>query len=75
MLIELGAAELEQPAVQHASSRGIKIEALSEHALPGYRGSAGLLVGVGGLAEGAIAHVVEVLAQTLAAVGELSVAA
>lgn len=75
MLIELPSVELERAAVQQAHSRGIKLERLSRHTLPGYRGPAGLLIGVGGLQDGAISHVVEELAQVLAAVGALAAAA
>jgi GntR family transcriptional regulator / MocR family aminotransferase len=69
MLIELRSVELEQAAFRHATARGINSEMLSEHTLPGYRGPAGLLIGVGGLADGAIQHVVEELARVLAAIG------
>jgi GntR family transcriptional regulator / MocR family aminotransferase len=75
MLIELPSVELEQAAVRQANSRGIKLETLSRHTLPGYRGPAGVLIGVGGLQDGAISHVVEELAQVLAAVGALAAAA
>jgi len=75
MLIELPSVDLEQAALRQASSRGIKVETLSRHTLPGYRGPAGLLIGVGGLADGAISHVVEELAGALAAVGALAAAA
>jgi GntR family transcriptional regulator / MocR family aminotransferase len=75
MLIELPSVELEQAAFRRASSRGIKVETLSRHTLPGYKGSAGLLVGVGGLPDGAIPYVVEDLARALAAVGALPAAA
>ena len=75
MLIELPSVELEQAAFRRASSRGIRVETLSRHTLPGYRGPAGLLVGVGGLPEGAIPHVVADLARALAAVGALPAAA
>ena len=75
MLIELPSADLEQAALRQANSRGIKVEALSRHTLPGYTGPAGLLIGVGGLADGAISHVVEELAGALAAVGALAAAA
>ena len=72
MLIELPCVELEQAAVRQANSRGIRLETLSRHTLPGYRGPAGLLIGVGALQDGAISHVVEELAQVLAAVGALT---
>jgi GntR family transcriptional regulator/MocR family aminotransferase len=75
MVIELPSVELEQAAFRQAGSRGIKVETLSRHTLPGYQGSAGLLIGMGGLADGAIPHVVEELAQALAAVGALAAAA
>jgi GntR family transcriptional regulator/MocR family aminotransferase len=75
MLIELPSVELEQAAVRQANSRGIRAETLSRHTLPGYRGPAGLLIGVGGLPDGAIPHVVEELARSLAAVGALAAAA
>lgn len=75
MVIELPSVELEQAALRQAGSRGIKVETLSRHTLPGYKGSAGLLLGMGGLPDGAISHVVEELAQTLAAVGALAAAA
>jgi GntR family transcriptional regulator/MocR family aminotransferase len=75
MLIELPSVELEQAAVRQANSRGIKLETLSRHTLPGYKGPAGLLIGVGCLQDGAISHVVQELAQVLAAVGALAAAA
>lgn len=75
MLIELPSVALEQAAVRQANARGIKVETLSRHTLPGYKGPAGLLIGVGGLPDGAIPHVVEELAQALAAVGALAAAA
>jgi hypothetical protein len=43
--------------------------------LPGYKGPAGLLIGVGALQDGAISHVVEELTQVLASVGALAAAA
>jgi GntR family transcriptional regulator/MocR family aminotransferase len=75
MLIELPSVELEQAAFRRANLRGIKVETLSRHTLPGYRGPAGLLIGVGGLPDGAIPYVVEDLALALAAVGALPAAA
>jgi GntR family transcriptional regulator/MocR family aminotransferase len=75
MLIELPSVELEQAAFRRANLRGIKVETLSRHTLPGYRGPAGLLIGVGGLPDGAIPYVVEDLARALAAVGALPAAA
>jgi GntR family transcriptional regulator/MocR family aminotransferase len=75
MLIALPSVELEQAAFRRANLRGIKVETLSRHTLPGYRGPAGLLIGVGGLPDGAIPYVVEDLARALAAVGALPAAA
>jgi DNA-binding transcriptional MocR family regulator len=75
MLIELPSVELEQAAFRRANLRGIRVETLSRHTLPGYRGPAGLLIGVGGLPDGAIPYVVEDLARALAAVGALPAAA
>lgn len=75
MLIELSSVDLEQAALRQADARGIKVETLSRHTLPGYQGPAGLLIGVGGLPDGAISHVVEELARALAAVGALAAAA
>ena len=75
MVIELPSIELERAAVRQAGSRGIRVETVSRHALPGYRGPAGLLIGMGGLPDGAISHVVEELAEALAAVGALAAAA
>src|SRR5262249_3965027 len=75
MLIELPSVDLEQAAVRRAHARGIKGETLSPHTFPGYQGPAGLLVAVRGLPDGAISHVVEELAQALAAVGALAAAA
>jgi GntR family transcriptional regulator / MocR family aminotransferase len=75
MLIELPSVEQEQAAFRRASSRGIKVETLSRHTLPGYKGPAGLLIGVGGLPDGAIPYVVADLARALAAVGALPAAA
>jgi GntR family transcriptional regulator/MocR family aminotransferase len=75
MVVELPSVELEQAAFLQAGSRGIKVETLSRHTLPGYTGSAGLLLGMGGLPDGAIPHVVEELAGLLAAAGALAAAA
>jgi hypothetical protein len=75
MLIELPSVEQEHAALLRASSRGIKVETLSRHTLPGYKGPAGLLIGVGGLPDGAIPYVVADLARALAAVGALPAAA
>ncbi|MFL5959719.1 MAG: PLP-dependent aminotransferase family protein [Gaiellaceae bacterium] len=75
MLIELPSVELEQAAFRRAELRGIRVDTVSRHAMPGYRGPAGLLIGLGGLPEGAIPHVVEGLARALAAVGALPAAA
>jgi GntR family transcriptional regulator / MocR family aminotransferase len=75
MLIELPSVDLEQAAVRRLNALGIKVETLSRHTLPGYKGPAGLLIGVGGLPDGAISHVVEELAGALAAVGAPAVAA
>ena len=75
MLIELPSVELERAAARQANARGIKIETLSRHVLPGYRGPAGLLIGMGGLPDGAIPHVIEELARALTAVGALAAAA
>ena len=75
LLLELPSVDLEQAAVRQANARGIRVETLSRHTLPGYQGPAGLLIGVGGLPNGAISHVVEELAGALAAVGAFAAAA
>jgi GntR family transcriptional regulator/MocR family aminotransferase len=75
MLIELPSIEQERAALRQADARGIKLETVSRHTLPGYKGPAGLLIGVGALQDGAISHVVEELTQVLASVGALAAAA
>jgi GntR family transcriptional regulator/MocR family aminotransferase len=75
VVIELPSVELEQAAFRQVGSRGIKVETLSRHTLPGCAGVPGLLIGMGGLPDGAISHVVEELARALAAAGALAAAA
>jgi GntR family transcriptional regulator / MocR family aminotransferase len=65
VLIELGSLELEQAAFRRAGSRGIKLEMLSQHTLPGYRGPGGLVIGLGALPDGAISHAVDELARAI----------
>jgi GntR family transcriptional regulator/MocR family aminotransferase len=67
VVVELPSAAVEAAAYEQASARGLAIDTLSQHALPGYAGPPGLLLGYGQIAEPAIPLAVDELAQTLGA--------
>ena len=62
VVLELPSPELEEPVARAAASRGVLVDTLAQHALPGYGGPAGLLLGYGAVAEPAIRLAVEVVA-------------
>jgi GntR family transcriptional regulator/MocR family aminotransferase len=63
LVLELDSYELEQAVHASAQARGIAIESISLHALPGYEGPHGLLVGYGALSEPAIGGAIRELAR------------
>lgn len=65
LVLELPAG-LEAAAHQAAAERGIALGLISEHALPGYQGPSGLLVGYGAIKEPAIPVAVRELAGAVA---------
>jgi GntR family transcriptional regulator/MocR family aminotransferase len=67
VVVELTSAAAEAAAREQARARGLAIDSLSLHALPGYAGPPGLLLGYGGIAEPAIPLAIDQLAQALAA--------
>ena len=52
----------------HAQARGVTVQSLSDHALPGYEGPGGLLIGYGGILDPALPHAIAELATAIAAV-------
>jgi hypothetical protein len=52
----------------HAQARGVTVQSLSDHALPGYMGPGGLLIGYGGILDPALPHAIAELATAIAAV-------
>jgi GntR family transcriptional regulator/MocR family aminotransferase len=66
VLLELPRGSSEESICREARSRGLLIESLSQHALPGYSGPQGLLIGYGAILEPAIAEAVEELARAVA---------
>jgi GntR family transcriptional regulator/MocR family aminotransferase len=69
VLLELPRGSSEESICREARSRGLLIESLSQHALPGYSGPQGLLIGYGAILEPAIAEAVEELARAVASAG------
>jgi GntR family transcriptional regulator/MocR family aminotransferase len=67
VVAELCSPEVEAAAVAEAKARGILVQSLFQHALPGYEGPAGLLIGYGSIPETAIPGAVEQLAQAVRA--------
>jgi GntR family transcriptional regulator/MocR family aminotransferase len=67
VLLELPAGGSEAAIRREARSRGLLVEGLSQHALPGYSGPAGLLLGYGGILEPAVPEAVDELARAVAA--------
>jgi GntR family transcriptional regulator/MocR family aminotransferase len=74
VVVELASTEAEAAAVEQARTRKLAIESLSEHALPGYAGPPGLLIGYAGIPEPAIPRAVDQIAQ-IVATGSRSAAA
>jgi GntR family transcriptional regulator / MocR family aminotransferase len=67
VVVELDAVAVEAAACEYGLARGLAIESLSHHALPGYGGPPGLLIGYGAIAEPAIPLAVEELAGAVEA--------
>jgi GntR family transcriptional regulator/MocR family aminotransferase len=67
VVLELERDEIEKSICVLAQERGIAVESLGRHSLPGYDGPAGLLIGYGGIAEPAISSAIGELAQVLEA--------
>lgn len=65
VILELPSRELELSTAKLARSRGVLVDSLSQHALPGYDGPAGILIGFGSLAEPAIPQAVEQIAEAV----------
>ena len=62
-------AEIDEAAVcTQAQARGVTVQSLSDHALPGYAGPGGLLIGYGGILDPALPHAIAELATAIAAV-------
>jgi DNA-binding transcriptional MocR family regulator len=55
------------PVCAFARERGVALDSFSDHALPGYDGPEGLLVGFGQVSEAAIPGAVEELGRAFAA--------
>lgn len=66
VVLELPSAEEETRARQRASAAGLAVESLLEHALPGYGGPFGLVLGYGPLPEPTIPVAVRALARAIA---------
>ena len=67
VLVELPRGASEAGVRERAAARGLAVGTLSQHALPGYEGPPGLLLGYGSIAEPAIPTAVAELAAVLAA--------
>jgi len=67
VVVELRSAAVETEAVEQARARGLALDSLSLHALPGYAGPPGLLIGYGDITEPAIPHAIDQLADALGA--------
>jgi len=65
VVVELISTAAETAACEQARARGIAIESLSQHALPGYAGPPGLLIGYGDIGEPTIPLAIDQLAQVL----------
>jgi GntR family transcriptional regulator/MocR family aminotransferase len=65
VVLELPSRELESSVRRLARSRGVLVDSLSQHALPGYQGPAGLLIGYGAVAAPAIPLAVEQIADAV----------
>jgi len=62
VVLELPSFEIEAAVQKLARSRGVFVDAISQHTLPGYDGPAGLLIGYGAVAEPALPLAVEQIA-------------
>lgn len=67
VVVELPATIDDKAVIQQTSKRGVAIEALSQHALDGYDGPPGLLVGFGAILEPSIPGAISELVGTLEA--------
>jgi GntR family transcriptional regulator/MocR family aminotransferase len=65
LVLELGSYELEQSVYAASREQSIALESISEHALPGYEGPYGLVIGYGPLSEPAIREAIRELARVL----------
>ncbi len=63
LVLEVESYELEQAVYASARDRSIALESISEHALPGYEGSYGVLIGYGALSEPALREAIRELAR------------
>ena len=61
-VVHLPSAEIEAAVCERATSLGVLVQSLTQHALPGYDGPAGLLVGYGPVPEAAIPQAIQQLA-------------
>jgi GntR family transcriptional regulator / MocR family aminotransferase len=66
VMIELASFETEADVCERARSRKICLQSLSDHALPGYEGPPGILIGYGGISEPALPAAVDELAHAFA---------
>jgi len=62
-VVHLPSAEVEEEVCARATSIGVLVQSLTQHALAGYDGPAGLLVGYGPVAEAAIPEAIQQLAE------------
>jgi GntR family transcriptional regulator / MocR family aminotransferase len=67
VVLELPTHELAACARERAAAAGILIQTLSQHALPGYQGPAGILIGFGSIPEPTIPLAVEHIADLVSA--------
>jgi GntR family transcriptional regulator/MocR family aminotransferase len=65
VVVELPSAEAEAAASARAHAAGVLVQTLSQHALPGYNGPTGLLIGYGSLPEPTLRAAVERLASAI----------
>jgi len=65
VVLELASSDEELDACAAAEGQGVAIQSLSQHALPGYDGQPGLLIGYGAISEPAIPLAVKQLAAAL----------
>jgi GntR family transcriptional regulator/MocR family aminotransferase len=65
IVLQLASSDDERTACAAAEARGVAIQSLSQHALPGYTGPPGLLMGYGTISEPAIPHAATELADAI----------